>query len=130
MNFLKWSFFVGVFSFKGLLASPPDVEVLETSHRINGSLMDETMGVKKAEVLDLLWGLYRNDKLISHGIMVNAKGYLLSKASSSMGARYAKSFSGKYLPFVYAREMSRPTLLSGRLQIHRNFGHLQNGIMI
>ena len=98
MNFLKWSFFVGVFSFKGLLASPPDIEVLETSHRINGSLMDETMGVKKAEVLDLLWGLYRNDKLISHGIMVNAKGYLLSKASSSMGTRYAKSFSGKYLP--------------------------------
>ena len=61
--------------------------------------MNEAMGVKKrAEVLDLLWGLYRNDKLISHGIMVNAKGYLLSKASSSMGARYAKSYSGKYLP--------------------------------
>ena len=98
MNFLKWSCFLVFFSFKGLLATSPDFDVLDTSHRINGSLMNEAIGVKKAEVLDLLWGLYRNDKLISHGIMVNAKGYLLSKASSSMGARYAKSYSGKYLP--------------------------------
>ena len=98
MNFLKSSFFVVFFSFKGLLASSPDFDVLDTSHRINGSLMNEALGAKKAEVLDLLWGLYRNDKLISHGIMVNSKGYLLSKASSSMGARYALSYSGKYLP--------------------------------
>ena len=62
-------------------------ESLPSHLRLNGSSIGNTLGKHKEDVLQPSVGLYRNDKLIAHGVLVDRKGYLLSKASSSVGAR-------------------------------------------
>ena len=43
-------------------------------------------------------GLFRNEKLIAHGVVVHPQGLLLSKASSSVGAGMIQSSQGQTFP--------------------------------
>ena len=43
-------------------------------------------------------GIIRNGKLISHGIIIDERGFILTKASSSVGARTIQTYGNKSFP--------------------------------
>ncbi len=98
---------------KFLLAenTTPDSDILAPEYRLNGSLMSKALGTKKELILQSTVGLYRNDKLIAHGIIVDPKGLLVTKASSSVGARIVKNFNDESFP-IRIRKRDETTDLS------------------
>ncbi|MEK9773099.1 MAG: PDZ domain-containing protein [Opitutae bacterium] len=73
-------------------------ELLMPEYRLNGPSFGEVLGAGEEHILQSVVGLYRNEKLIAHGVIVHPQGFILSKASSSVGARMIKSFQGKTFP--------------------------------
>lgn len=73
-------------------------ESLPPENRLNGSFLGKVLGPKKEDILQSIVGLYRNEKLIAHGVMVDQRGLLLTKASSSVGARILKSCQNESFP--------------------------------
>ena len=55
--------------------------------------------------------LFRNEKKIAHAVVVDPRGYLLTKASSSVGARIARTYDGKEF-VVRIRKRDEPSDLA------------------
>lgn len=69
--------------------------VLDTTDRLNGSSIQDAFGSSKDIALKTTVRLLRNNKLIALGGIVHKDGYILTKASSCVGAREAETFDGK-----------------------------------
>lgn len=69
--------------------------VLDTKDRLNGSSIQDAFGNSKNIALKTTVRLLRNNKLIALGGIVHKDGYILTKASSCVGAREAETFDGK-----------------------------------
>ena len=89
-NFLSLSFLFG---------EPLSLPVaLAPEYRLNGSSIGNALGQTKDDILRSIVGLYRNERLIAHGVIVDPRGFLLTKASSSVGARIIKSCQNESFP--------------------------------
>lgn len=55
----------------------------------------EFQGGEKKEMLETTLALFRNNKKISLGTLIDSRGLFLSKASSCVGAKFAKTSSGE-----------------------------------
>ena len=65
--------------------------------RLNGITTQEALGAGKSQALDMTVRLLRNQKLIGLGTLINPEGYLITKASSCVGAREAILTNGKLI---------------------------------
>ena len=68
--------------------------VLSNDYRINGVAIQNAFGETKNIALKTTVRLLRNDKLIALGGIVSEDGYVLTKASSCVGARWAETYEG------------------------------------
>ena len=71
---------------------------LPSELRFNGGSITKILGKNKDKILQSSVGLFRNDKLIAQGILVDSSGYILSKASSSVGARIIRTSKDQSFP--------------------------------
>ncbi len=72
---------------------------LEENLSLNGFSVRQALAeTARDKILRSLVLLTRNERMIAHAILVDSRGYLLTKASSSVGARYANTHSGEKLP--------------------------------
>lgn len=94
--FLLLSFLIGRVSLVGEFLKPADA--LAPEYRLNGPSFGEVLGTAKEHLLQSVVGLFRNERLIAHGVIVHSQGLLLSKASSSVGARTIQSSQGQTFP--------------------------------
>ena len=101
--FLLLSFLIGRVSLVGEFLKPADA--LAPEYRLNGPSFGEVLGTAKEHLLQSVVGLFRNEKLIAHGVMVHPQGLLLSKASSSVGAGMIQSSQGQTFPSVFGKGM-------------------------
>ena len=69
--------------------------LLHTKNRLNGSSIQDAFGNTKEIALKTTVRLLRNNKLIALGGIVHPSGYVLTKASSCVGARQAVTFDGE-----------------------------------
>ena len=72
-----------------------EYSILPSEYRLNGSSMSQILEANEEKVLRPSVGIYRNGKLIAHGVIVDQRGFLLTKASSSVGARNIRSSSNE-----------------------------------
>ena len=73
-------------------------DFLADSERLNGSSIQNAFGKSKEEAVTQTVRLMRNDKLIALGGIIHSDGYILTKASSCVGAREAETSDGKKYP--------------------------------
>jgi S1-C subfamily serine protease len=85
-------------------------ESLPSDLRFNGGLITKLLGKNKDEILESSVGLFRNDKLIAQGILVDSSGYILSKASSSVGAKRIKTSKDQTFPIRVRKRDERTDL--------------------
>jgi len=85
-------------------------EFLSSELRLNGSSITKLLGKNKGEILQSSVGLFRNDKLIAQGIVVDSNGYILSKASSSVGARIIRTSHDQSFPIRIRKRDERTDL--------------------
>lgn len=71
---------------------------LPSAYRLNGSLTTNALSSIEQKVLKPLVGFFRNEKQIAHGLIVDSRGFVLTKASSSVGARIVKTSEDKVFP--------------------------------
>lgn len=71
---------------------------LPSAYRLNGSSTTKALSSIEKNVLKPLVGFFRNEKLIAHGLIVDPRGFVLSKASSSVGARIVKTYDQRVFP--------------------------------
>ena len=83
---------------------------LPSELRINGGSITKILGKYKDEILQSSVKLFRNDKLIAQGIVVDSTGYILSKASSSVGARTMRTFNNQSFPIRIRKRDERTDL--------------------
>jgi len=70
-------------------------KVLSPDQRINGIDIQNAFGTTKEAALTTTVRLLRNNKLIALGGIVSPEGYVLTKASSCVGARVAETYEGE-----------------------------------
>lgn len=63
--------------------------------RLNGKAVQKVFGKAKNIALDTTVRLLRNEKMIALGGIIHPEGYILTKASSCVGAREAETYDGK-----------------------------------
>ena len=68
---------------------------LPLKYRLNGKSTQAAFGKAKHTALAATAKLTRNDKLIAMGAIVSPEGYILTKASSCVGARLATLANGE-----------------------------------
>ena len=85
-------------------------ESLSSELRLNGSSITKVLGKNKDEIMQSSVGLFRNDKLIAQGILVDSSGYILSKASSSVGARIIRTSKDQSFPIRIRKRDERTDL--------------------
>ena len=73
-------------------------EPLNKEFRLNGTRIQNAFGSTKEKALNTTVRLIRNNKLIALGTMINPRGFLLTKASSCVGAREAVLANGEVFP--------------------------------
>ena len=71
---------------------------LEPAFRLNGIKTQDAFGPGKSKALLSTVRLMRNNKLIALGTLINADGYIITKASSCVGAREATMHNGESFP--------------------------------
>ncbi len=71
---------------------------LPSAYRLNGSSTTNALSSIEKNVLKPLVSFFRNEKQIAHGLIVDSRGFVLTKASSSVGARIVKTSDGKVFP--------------------------------
>lgn len=72
-----------------------DTFLLAEEFRLNGISTQKAFGKAHEQALSTTVRLTRNDKLIAMGGIVDARGYVLTKASDCVGAREAETSDGK-----------------------------------
>ena len=70
-------------------------KVLSPDQRINGIDIQNAFGATKETAIKRTVRLLRNNKLIALGGIVSPEGYVLTKASSCVGARVAETHEGE-----------------------------------
>ena len=70
-------------------------KVLNADNRLNGKSIQNAFGKAKDISLESTVRLLRNQKLIALGGIIHPSGYILTKASTCVGAREAETFDGK-----------------------------------
>ena len=70
-------------------------KVLNANNRLNGKSIQNAFGKAKDISLESTVRLLRNQKLIALGGVIHPSGYILTKASTCVGAREAETFDGK-----------------------------------
>ena len=70
-------------------------KVLNADNRLNGKSIQNAFGKAKDISLESTVRLLRNQKLIALGGVIHPSGYILTKASTCVGAREAETFDGK-----------------------------------
>ena len=70
-------------------------KVLNTDNRLNGKSIQNAFGKAKDISLASSVRLLRNQKLIALGGIIHPSGYIVTKASTCVGAREAETFDGK-----------------------------------
>jgi S1-C subfamily serine protease len=70
-------------------------KVLNADNRLNGKSIQNAFGKAKDISLASTVRLLRNQKLIALGGIIHPSGYILTKASTCVGAREAETFDGK-----------------------------------
>lgn len=89
---------------------------LEENLRLNGITTQEALGAGKSQALDTTVRLLRNQKLIALGTLINPEGYLITKASSCVGAREAILTNGKTYPLKIKKRFEEVDLALYQLQ--------------
>ncbi len=99
---MKFSFLISIFFFwKTTIVWSDDnnyTDVLIPDLRLNGIQIQNAFGDSKTKALDTTVRLIRNNKLIALGAIIDPRGYLITKASSCVGARSAELVNGKEYP--------------------------------
>ena len=70
-------------------------KVLNADNRLNGKSIQNAFGKAKDISLESTVRLLRNQKLIALGGIIHPSGYIVTKASTCVGAREAETFDGK-----------------------------------
>ena len=87
-------FFLMVWSAQALCAESNPGSSLAEPFRLNGITTQDAFGQGKAKALNATVRLLRNNKLIALGTLINPRGYVITKASSCVGARKATLQNG------------------------------------
>lgn len=74
------------------------VDGFVTKARLNGLWMSSAVGSLQKELLHSSVRLFRNEKLIAHGVIVDSGGLILTKASSSVGAKIMRTYRDEPFP--------------------------------
>jgi serine protease Do len=93
---------------------------LEEQYRLNGIETQEAFGDSKRLAVKSTVRLIRNQKLIALGTIINADGYILTKASSCVGAREAQLANGEIFPLKIRKRYEDLDLALYQLQSDKN----------
>ena len=85
-------------------------KLLALDYRLNGKSIQNAFGNAKDSALKSTVRLLRNDKLIALGGFIHPDGYILTKASSCVGAREAETFDGTKYPLKIKRRFEENDL--------------------
>ena len=100
--------------------------LLAEEFRLNGISTQKAFGKAHEQALSTTVRLTRNDKLIAMGGIVDARGYVLTKASDCVGAREAETSDGrKYRLKIKKRDEKTDLALYQLLSEDRVFPVLQ-----
>jgi serine protease Do len=80
-----------------------DDSLLDPRLRLNGIQVQQAFGKTQGIAQESTVKLLRNERVIAHGTVIDSRGFVLSKASACIGARYLLTNSGICLP-VKARK--------------------------
>jgi len=80
-----------------------DDSLLDPRLRLNGIQVQQAFGKTQGIAQESTVKLLRNERVIAHGTVIDSRGFVLSKASACIGARYLLTNSGIRLP-VKARK--------------------------
>jgi len=80
-----------------------DDSLLDPRLRLNGIQVQQAFGKTQGIAKESTVKLLRNERVIAHGTVIDSRGFVLSKASACIGARYLLTNSGIRLP-VKARK--------------------------
>jgi len=72
--------------------------LLDPQLRLNGVRVQQAFGQTQGIAQKATVKLLRNEKVIAHGTVIHPRGFVLSKASACIGARYLLTNSGIRLP--------------------------------
>lgn len=84
--------------------------VLSADNRLNGKSTQNAFGRAKDISLKSTVRLVRNEKLIALGGIIHPAGYILTKASTCVGARNAETFDGKKYPLKIKKRFEESDL--------------------
>ena len=94
----------------GYTADSNGSKLLALDYRLNGKAIQNAFGNAKDSALKSTVRLLRNDKLIALGGFFHPDGYILTKASSCVGAREAETFDGTKYPLKIKRRFEEEDL--------------------
>ena len=89
----------------GYTADSNGSKLLALDYRLNGKAIQNAFGNAKDSALKSTVILLRNDKLIALGGFFHPDGYILTKASSCVGAMEAETFDGTKYPLKIKRRL-------------------------
>ena len=95
-------------------------ESLNKEFRLNGTQIQNAFGSSKEKALNTTVRLIRNHKLIALGTMINPEGFLLTKASSCVGAREAVLANGEVFPLRIRKRFEELDLALYQLITEKN----------
>jgi S1-C subfamily serine protease len=84
--------------------------VLSADNRLNGKSTQNAFGRARDISLKSTVRLVRNEKLIALGGIIHPAGYILTKASTCVGARKAETFDGKKYPLKIKKRFEESDL--------------------
>ena len=81
-------------------------DTLSDEFRLNGTSVQNAFQESRTKALQGTVKLLRNDKLIALGTLVDSKGFVLTKASSCVGARIARLANGNEYKLKFVSVMN------------------------
>ena len=94
--------------------------LLIASDRLNGSSIQNAFGSSKEVAIQATVRLLRNNKLIALGSIIHPSGYVITKASSCVGAREAETFDGKKYSLKIKKRYEETDLAIYKLDTDKN----------
>ena len=95
-------------------------ELLIASDRLNGSSIQNAFGSSKEVAIQATVRLLRNNKLIALGSIIHPSGYVITKASSCVGAREAETFDGEKYSLKIKKRYEETDLAIYKLDTDKN----------
>ena len=95
-------------------------KLLIASDRLNGSSVQNAFGSSKEVAIQATVRLLRNNKLIALGSIVHPSGYIITKASSCVGAREAETFDGEKYSLKIKKRYEETDLAIYKLDTDKN----------